>query len=208
MNILEAVKLQTGRKGPGFGNGNGGGNGWGGGGHYHRPSPLQTYRLGMFFALASITMLFLGLTSAYMVRQGSEADWRYLRMPVLLLVNTAILAVSSISMEKARRAARSQSFSLWLRTTIVLGAIFVIGQLMVWRQLSDAGVYLGTNPHSSFFYLLTGLHGLHLLGGVAALSFVALKKRSATPFIDAAAFYWHFMGVLWVYLLVLLFNWS
>jgi cytochrome c oxidase subunit 3 len=167
----------------------------------------------MFFALASISMLFLGLTSAYMVRQGSEADWHSLRMPALLLVNTAVLAVSSVSMEKARRAEHARNFNLWLRTTAALGVVFVAGQLAVWRQLSDRGVYLSTNPHSSFFYLLTGLHGLHLLGGILALSFLALKPQARvaagrSPVVEATAFYWHFMGVLWAYLLVLLFNWS
>jgi cytochrome c oxidase subunit 3 len=168
----------------------------------------------MLFAMASISMLFMGLTSAYIVRQGSEPVWRSIPMPPLLLVNTAILAASSFSMEKARRTSRIRSFNLWLQATVGLGTIFVAGQLAVWRQLSDTGIYLGTNPHSSFFYLLTGLHGLHLLGGILALSFLVLKAArsgiagAGSPFVEATAFYWHFMGALWAYLLLLLFKWS
>jgi cytochrome c oxidase subunit 3 len=105
-----------------------------------------------------------------------------------------------------------RSLSFWLTVTLVLGIVFLAGQLMAWRQLSEQGIYLSSNPHSSFFYLLTGLHGLHLLGGVLALSWLAVRTwRSfgvpAARFVEVTALYWHFMGVLWVYLLMLLFVW-
>jgi cytochrome c oxidase subunit 3 len=175
----------------------------------------------MFFGLTSVTMLFLGLTSAYFFRQGSGLSVRSIQMPALLVVNTLILAASSVTMERARRAVQfagnglaSRTLGLSLGATLLFGIVFVVGQLAVWRQLADKGIYLSTNPHSSFFYLLTGLHGLHLLGGVVALSYLFSRTWRPggvppdTRSVEVAAIYWHFMGVLWLYLLMLLFTWS
>jgi cytochrome c oxidase subunit 3 len=171
--------------------------------------------MGMAFALAGIAMLFVALTSAYEVRHGLDPDWRAIRMPAVLPVNTVLLLLSSVTLEFARRALKPAVALRWLAATLALGAAFVAGQLVAWRELSDAGVYLGTNAHSSFFYLLTGLHGLHLLGGIAALSYVAFECRPGSHAAAAClrrvtgvtALYWHFMDALWVYLFVLLFAW-
>ena len=95
--------------------------------------------------------------------------------------------------------------------TTLLGVVFLAGQLIAWRQLAAQGVFINSHPHSSFFYVLTSLHGLHLLGGVIALSYVTvaafrmrigLKRRAA---VDVTAIYWHFMDGLWIYVFVLLF---
>jgi cytochrome c oxidase subunit 3 len=182
----------------------------------------------MLFALASISMLFIGLTSAYAVRQGLDPGWRGIRLPALLLVNTVILLASSFTLEKGRRAGNANALIRWLGPTVLLGSLFLIGQLAAWRQLSDRGVYLGTNPHGAFFYVLTCLHGLHLLGGLLALSYLSLRVRldhgslvaadtgrqqaimaveRRTRMVDVTAMYWHFMDGLWVYLLLLLFVW-
>ena len=182
----------------------------------------------MWFALAGIMMLFMALTSAYVVRRGLDPDWQAIRMPALALVNVAILLASSVTLEFARRAARKsrRGADRWLFLTWSLGLAFVAGQLVVWRQLADAGLYLSNNAHSSFFYVLTALHGAHLCGGIVALSWLlwmppakmalgaggwsGVSLGPATPadrerWTGVIALYWHFMDGLWVYLLLLLF---
>lgn len=181
----------------------------------------------MYLGLASVTMLFLGITSAYIVRE-QLGDWASIAMPRLLLVNTVVLLASSFALEMSRRALsiavtanRSlptgvsetpKSFQTWIVITLVLGVLFLFGQVVAWQQLAAQGIFLNTSQHSSFFYALTGLHGAHLLGGVVALGYLAtlgarlplmpLKRRT-----EVAAIYWHFMDGLWVYLLLLLFVW-
>ncbi len=202
------------------------------GGGKRRPS-LATCRLGILLGLASISMLFLGLTSAYVFRQGVSTDWQATKVPPLLIVTAAVLVVSSCTMEMARRSCIVSSarggtpaaLQKWLAATLVLGLIFVGGQVLVWSRLADSGVYLGTNPHSSFFYLLTGLHGIHLLGGVVALAAAtartrgaefakapagerALAESAARRWIEVTAIYWHFMDGLYIYLVLLLFVWA
>lgn len=179
----------------------------------------QKYRIGMWVALASILMLFISLTSAYIVRGvpalgGGQDDWLPIDMPRVLWVNTAILLISSVSIEFARRALKRNeypAFRGWITLTTLLGVAFLVGQLMAWRQLAAQGVFINSHPHSSFFYLLTSLHGLHLLGGVIALTYVTVaamrlrigfKRRNA---VNVTALYWHFMDGLWIYLFGLLF---
>lgn len=178
------------------------------------------YRIGMWVALAAILMMFTALTSAYIVRSGSASDWVPLTMPRILLVSTALIIVSSVTLEAARRKLRDAAQAAYkslLLITVVLGLGFVASQLFAWRQLIGQGIYVSSNPHSSFFYLLTATHGAHLLGGLLALVYLAIRtqalsdsdiavaKRQAAA--DAAALYWHFMAVLWIYLFVLLFYW-
>jgi cytochrome c oxidase subunit III len=111
-------------------------------------------------------------------------------------------------MEQARRTSKAGAAGRWLAGTLLLGGMFLTGQVMVWFELSSRGIYVSTNPHSSFFYLLTGLHGLHILGGIVAVSWAALSRpEKLERLVRVAAIYWHFMGALWVYLLVLLFAW-
>lgn len=183
----------------------------------HRPS-RETARLGMGLALASISMLFIGLTSAYVVRRGLEGSWQSARLPLLLYLNTAVLLASSLTLERARRQIQTghlRGFRRWLTRTLAAGAIFLAGQLAAWRELAVAGVYLNTNPHASFFYLLTALHGLHLFGGLLALAYLRVAAQGTIEpsawgparlwrWCDATALYWHFMDGLWIYLLVLL----
>lgn len=177
----------------------------------HAPVPafaphVETHRLGIAFALAGIGMLFIALTSAYVVRQGLGEDWTRIPMPRILLWNTGVLLASSITIESARRTRNGQ----WLTATLALGLVFLVGQMAGWRQLSALGLYLSTNPHSSFFYVLTGIHALHIAGGLVALACVRLipgnLRRRRARWLDSTALYWHFMDFLWVYLLVLLFR--
>lgn len=183
--------------------------------------------MGMWFGLASVTMLFLGLTSAYLVREGLGAGWTQFPMPPLLLLNTAFLLASSLALEKSRRTLRVAppadgrqsavavpgSFGKWTMVALALGLLFLAGQVIAWRQLAERGIYLSSNPSSSFFYTLTGVHGLHLLGGVIALGYLAalgggLELATLRRRAEATAIYWHFMDGLWLYLFVLLFVWK
>lgn len=181
----------------------------------------QRYRIGMWLAIGSIAMLFTALTSAYVMRAGGSG-WDDIQLPGLLWVSTGLIVASSVTIEMARRALRRDEYATyrrWLTVSLLLGFGFLATQLFAWRQLAAQGIYLASNPHSSFFYLLTGLHGLHLLGGILGLSFLlwratrtmrdvskqaTLKRRAAA---DAVGIYWHFMDGLWVYLFALLFLW-
>ncbi len=174
---------------------------------------IETAKLGIWIALGSITMLFAAFTSAYIVRSAGS-DWIPLAVPPLLWLNTAVILLSSVVMEIARRAFlawRPVAFRKWLLATAVLGVLFLTGQVAAWGQLAEQGIYLQSHPHSSFFYVLTGVHAVHLLAGVLALLYVlalALRYRltpgeSSSPIICAT--YWHFVSAVWLYLLVVLF---
>lgn len=198
---------------------------------------LRRARLGLLVALTPILMLFVSFTSAYVVRQGLPTldpqtnllvrDWIPVKLPRLLFVNTCILLLSSVGMELARRqlkrlAAPASSVSAaeipiddgkkipWLAMTVVLGLMFLTGQWMAWRQLAASGFYVATTPSSSFVYLLTGAHAVHLMGGIFALlvaGAASLLHRSVSTrsiVVDVTAWYWHFMAALWVYILWLL----
>jgi len=163
----------------------------------------STLRVGVWLGLAAITMLFLAFTSAYIVRQGLDADWQSLSMPRLLPANTIVLLLSSACIEIARRAARPKP---WLFGTLGGGLLFVGGQLALWRQLAGSGLIFAANAHASFFYTLTAVHGLHLAGGLLALGWVAWIGSSRRRWLEAVALYWHFMAALWLYLVFLLFG--
>jgi cytochrome c oxidase subunit 3 len=179
----------------------------------YSPPPAST---GIWVVLASITMTFAAFTSALIVRQGSALDWRHLTLPNILYVNTLVLFASSFALEMARRRLRviagglkaeSGDPSGWLYAALSLGLLFVVGQYVAWAQLRAQGLYLATNPNSSFFYVLTAVHALHVLGGLGGLLRVIRKMSNSTlrkSTLDATAYYWHFMDGLWIYLLVLL----
>jgi cytochrome c oxidase subunit III len=185
----------------------GGGNGQGAPGGFADPATF-----GLWAFLGTLTMLFIGFSSALVVRR-SAADWRPLSAPPLLWLNTAALLASSAALQGARHRLREWDLPaarMWLGATGLLGAVFVVGQLGVWRALREQGIYLVTNPHSSFFYLLTGLHIVHLLGGLIwfAVVLTRLTRGSHAPGqegLSLFATYWHFLAVLWVYLALLLF---
>ena len=177
------------------------------------PAPVGTGLLGVAAFLAAVTMLFLAFTSAYLARR-QEAGWPAFSPPWVLWVNTAVLLVSSGTLDWARRRIRSgdaAGLRRGVEWTAALGLLFVLGQLAAWRQLAARGLYLTTNTHSSFFYVLTAVHGAHLLGGVVALATVLLRSwqgrytAQAHAGVTNCAVYWHFMDLLWLYLFVLLF---
>jgi cytochrome c oxidase subunit 3 len=185
------------------------------------PVLVARYRLGMWVALAGVVMLFTALTSAYIVRAAASNDWRPIAMPGVLWLSTAVIVVSSLTLESARRSLKQERdgvYSRWVLITTLLGLAFLVSQVTAWRQLVRQGVYLSSNPHSSFFYLLTAAHGVHLLGGILALAYLMLRTRSRRTnvgaesrrigTVDAVSIYWHFMDGLWVYLFLLLFFWK
>lgn len=175
-------------------------------------------RTGVWVGMAAITMTFVALTSAMIVRQGSSLDWQHFTLPSVLYLDTAILLASSATLEFARKrvaafvhgAARQRgAASLWLWLTLGLGLLFVGGQYMAWLQLRAEGLYLASNPSSSFFYLFTAAHALHVLGGLAGLILVIARFHQRVPTLrlstlSTVSYYWHFMDVLWIYLLLLL----
>ncbi len=187
--------------------------GWGGGEGFGRAQARdpETYVTGIWVALASILMFFLALTSSFIVRKGTGQDWQPFELPRVLWGTTALLLASSVTIERARRALAAGAravYSRWWTVTTMLGIFFLAGQLVAWSRLWAAGVFLATNPSSSFFYLLTGTHGLHLLGGLVALAYVGARSRRPWPAeraaVTATSIYWHFLGALWVFLFLLL----
>jgi cytochrome c oxidase subunit 3 len=175
------------------------------------PSPRRYYTA-IALAIVSILMFFMALASAYIIRKAGN-DWVPVHLPTVVWANTLALLASSATMELARRRlaeANIKSFrTLWQATT-GLGFLFLVGQIVAWRQLVLQGVYVSTNPASSFFYIFTAAHGLHLLGGVGALLYVLFRAFEKTQLSRATAaevtsYYWHFMDGLWVFLLALLY---
>lgn len=200
------------------GNGNDGRGGGDSGGRGHRepsnsPLPLGAYRIAIWIAIISIAMLFLALTAVMVARAVEASNWVHMRVPPILYLNTVILIFSSFTFEFSRRALNKESekqFVRWLYLTTALGVTFIAGQLVAWRQLATQGIYITTNPSSSFLYVLTAAHGLHLLGGILALFYLVMRKRKiiVNPrkriAVDITAIYWHFMDGLWIYLFTLL----
>jgi len=179
----------------------------------YAPPPAST---GIWVGLAAISMTFAALTSALVVRKGGSLDWRHFNLPSVLYLNTLVLLASSVTLEIARRQVATYMGGLrskvanparWLYVTLGLGLLFVAGQYLAWRQLSAQGLYLATNPSSSFFYVFTAAHALHVLGGLGGLVRVIRKLGSSVlrrSTLDATSRYWHFMDALWIYLLLLL----
>ena len=199
----------------------------GGGRHELPPSPIPlraiddsspASRTGIWVGLAAITMSFVAFTSAMIVREGASTDWQHFKLPSVLYFSTLVLLASSGTLELARkrvaafvhREARDRSSSLlWLWTTMGLGLLFVAGQFIAWGQLRAQGVYLATNPSSSFFYLFTTLHAIHVIGGLAGFALVLWRFSKPAPTLrvstlSTVSYYWHYMSALWIYLLILL----
>jgi cytochrome c oxidase subunit 3 len=178
----------------------------------YSPPPSST---AIWVVLFAITMMFAAFSSALIVRKASQ-DWQGFTLPAILYLNALLLFASSATLEVARRRiatfmgglrTQSEHPARWLYITLFLGLLFVAGQYIAWRQLRAQGLYLATNPSSSFFYLLTATHALHIFGGLVGLLYVIRKLGNSTlrrSTLVATARYWHFMDVLWIYLLLLL----
>jgi cytochrome c oxidase subunit III len=177
-----------------------------------RPSPKRYYT-GIALGIVSILMFFMALASAFLVRKGASTDWVSVRIPTLLWINTVVLLASSATVELARKCltkADLPGFKKYWSMSNGLGVLFLIGQIVAWKQLAGQGIYLASNPASSFFYIFTGAHALHLIGGVGALLYVSLRNFDHANVTRAVAaevtsYYWHFMDALWLFLLALLY---
>jgi cytochrome c oxidase subunit III len=189
---------------------------------------MRRYRLVMALCLISVTTIFVVLTFLYIVRLGTGRydldahrqvqDWIPLKLPYLQLwINSLLLLLSSASLELCRHVmARKEEFAdmgivpprmkldlPWLGITLVLGFLFLAGQVLVWEKLKDQGAFLATNPSRNYFYLLTGTHAVHLAGGLIALLYaaagrlLALKFESQRIAVEVTSWYWHYLAFLW-----------
>jgi cytochrome c oxidase subunit III len=182
---------------------------------------IPPQRIGLWVFLAVVTSFFALFIAAYSIRMSPQPqqgvalrDWRPLVEPSILWFNTALLVVASIGMQFARVAiGRGQSGRA--RSGMLVGGVFAIaflaGQLIAWRELQAAGYYAAANPANAFFYVLTGLHGLHLLGGLVVLGRTGARMShpGASPDalrlgIELCTLYWHYLLVVWLVLFGLL----
>jgi cytochrome c oxidase subunit 3 len=173
--------------------------------------------IGLFVLLAATFMVFAALTIAFVMRRDIAYDWHSMHKPAVLWVNTGILLLSSIVLDRSRYALKHgdrSRFNFWWTGATALGVMFLLGQGYAWRELWQAGVFIASNPSSAFFYVLTAVHGAHILGGMAALVYVDIQawrlrlgpaKRTA---IDVTAVFWHFLDAMWLYLMLLFYVWG
>ncbi len=178
--------------------------------------PIPTAKIGLGIFLAVVGALFSLLASAYLSRMSS-ADWWAMPIPRLLWANTAVLIASCAALQwtsvEARRG-HDEGMRLGLDVALATAVLFLAGQVVAWLQLAAAGYVLADNPANSFFYMLTGLHGLHILGGLAVLARTRMRllaggsTASACLGIDLCATYWHFMLVVWLLLFALFTGWA
>jgi len=179
-------------------------------------SSLPPAKIGLGVFLAVVGSLFALFISAYSMRM-TLVDWRALPMPRLLWFNTAVLVMSSVALQWAQVAARRNDMDGVIVGLCAGGAsavTFLVGQLVAWHQLSVAGYYLTSNPANSFFYLITAVHGLHLMGGLAALGRTTARVWHGAEVtrvrlsVELCAIYWHFLLLVWLVLLGLLTGWT
>jgi cytochrome c oxidase subunit III len=195
----------------------GGGGGGGDGGRDPLPEytpPPEGYRIAIYLTLVSVSMLFLALASAYVF---GHANIHPLETPGALWISTVIILLSSLTLEVARRSLRrrrEKEFKTWISTTLFLGICFLVSQLFAWQQLVASGYYVNKNIHSGYAYIFTGLHGVHLLGGLIALAYLMMRSPESWTVVrrrvsvDVTSLYWHFIDGLWLFLLALVFLWK
>ncbi len=177
----------------------------------------------MWFLLMVVVMTFGGMISAYVViSTNAPFEWKPLKtLPVQVWISTAIILLSSVTYHFASNALRNERSGgarKWFIATTVLGAAFISSQLIVWMSLVNRGLYMKGNPYVGFFYILTAVHAVHVLGGIIALGYIILRTWTRTLSTDeiqkrktdtfAIGWYWHTMGALWLVLLFLLGFWK
>jgi cytochrome c oxidase subunit 3 len=168
----------------------------------NKPVP-GLYRVGLLTACISISAFFIALVIAYYWRKNTPPFWEPVPIPKTLRLSTVLILISSGTFETARqlfRRGRWRAASHFLLVTASLGMAFLASQLTAWRSLVMHGAFLSKNPHSSFFYIFTGLHAAHLIGGLVVLFVLVLGKSKRRELVDVAVNYWHFLGVLWLVL--------
>ncbi|MGC1905764.1 MAG: cytochrome c oxidase subunit 3 [Candidatus Acidiferrum sp.] len=181
-----------------------------------RPNAAQSgqkkYQTAILLGMVSIFMFFMALSAAFLVRKTGK-DWIQFRLPGILWLNTVVLLTSSLTMDLSRRRLALGDMagfkSMW-RATTALGLAFLAGQFVAWRELVARGYYVGSNPSSSFFYVFTVAHAVHLVGGIGALLYVLFRNFNKTRVSlsvasEITSYFWHFMDGLWLFLLALLY---
>lgn len=191
--------------------------GWGGGGDPEDDDSAKRdslYHFALYLLIVSVTALFAGLVAAFWFRSRVTFLWQDVEAPRALWMSTGVLAASSVMMELARLSLRRQEWAAYRRRlflTVLFGLGFVACQAVSVTQLAAQGFYFRGNPHASVFYIFTGAHAIHLLGGMVALNLLLFKRgrgyRQHRLFASLTAIYWHFMGVLWLALFALLLAW-
>lgn len=186
------------------------------------PYNSNKFRIGMWFLLVVVLMTFGGLIGAYIVvSTNGVIEWKPFDLPIQIWVSTFLLLTSSITFTIAQSALNSdkqERAKKWFLATTVFGAAFVSSQLLAWLALVNRGVYVAGNPYASFFYILTAVHAIHVIGGICILGYVVLltwkptisddeltKRKSMA---NVAGWYWHFMDGLWIVLFLLLGLWK
>ena len=208
----------------------GGGGGSDGGDDNHKndyydeiqSQPKDKFRIGMWFLLMVVLMTFGGLIGAYIViATNKELEWKPFALPVQVWISTFLIFASSLTYQvsnKALQSGKQLKAKNWLLATTVLGGMFIASQILAWFDLVRRGVYMASNPYAGFFYILTSVHALHVLGGILVLGYILLRTWNATSNDDelekrqsvskAVGLYWHFMDGLWIVLFVLLGFWK
>ncbi len=235
--IEEKEKKRRNRPGltGGFGSNGGNRNGGGGGGNddgdnnnrnesFEEAEKYQSnkFRIAMWFLLLVVMMTFGGLIGAYIViSTNGVAEWKPFNLPVQIWVSTILILTSSLTYtisQNALTADNQQKAKNWLLATTALGGTFIASQILAWLELVERGVYVESNPYAGFFYILTGVHALHILAGISALGYLLLRTWRKT-FVEeelerrkiisnAVGWFWHFMDGVWVVLFLLLGFWK
>jgi cytochrome c oxidase subunit III len=174
---------------------------------------LHPHKFTLWVAIGSILMMFAGLTSAYIVKRN-QANWQTFNLPIAFWYSTAAMIASSASVWFAQKSFKERAMSNYrslMLVTLVLGIIFITLQIVGFQQLFTNGFRLrGNNVSIQFLYVIVGLHGLHVLGGVITLivmslqAFISTKKNYSVIPVELIGTYWHFVDILWLYLLVFL----
>ncbi|OEK05299.1 cytochrome c oxidase subunit 3 [Roseivirga misakiensis] len=177
-----------------------------------QPLAMHPKKFAMWLFIVTVVMIFAAFTSAHIVRQA-DGDWLIYDIPQMLWYTSAIILVSSVTMQWAYLAAKKdklEQVKLALSLTMILGIAFIYGQFQAWGQLVDAGVFFVGNPGGSFIYVFTGLHVLHLVSGILYLLYMLIasfkyKVHSKNMLnMDMSTTFWHFLGGLWIYLFIFL----
>lgn len=180
-----------------------------------KPLSMHPKKFAMWLFIVSVAMLFAAWTSAYIVKRG-EPGWSSFELPIQFWINSLIIVTSSVTMIWAHRNLKKDNFEqakLAISITAILGVAFLIGQFLAWQKMVEMNYYfsgMGSNTSSSFIYVLTGVHGVHIIGGVVYLLIVMVAvfkgkvHSKSMTMMELCATYWHFLDVLWLYLFVFL----
>lgn len=232
----QGLRTRRGRSGGGGDDEGSGGNGGGSSGGGDRDDnkkdqeffdelneyPSNKFRIGTGFLILVVIMTFAGLIGAYIViSTNGVAEWKPFSLPIPVWISTVLILLSSITFyiaHKALIAEKQTKAKTWLLATTILGGMFIASQLVAWVVLAQKGYYLQSNPYAGFFYMLTAIHALHVLGGIIALGYIVLRTWKETSlkkelsrrqtYSNAVSWYWHFMDGLWLVLLMLLGFWK